>query len=62
VVDTAVDAATAVAVAFVGEAGVRRWSMSDPQGRDGVDLTHELAALPWQPQIVLTSSTQPQAT
>jgi DNA-binding NarL/FixJ family response regulator len=30
--------------------------------RDGVDLAHELAALPWRPRVVLTSSDRDAAT
>ena len=55
VVGTAVDAATAVAAARSSEPDVVLVDVGLPD-RDGVDLAQEMAALPWRPRVVLTSS------
>jgi DNA-binding NarL/FixJ family response regulator len=55
VVATAGDAAAAVAAARSLKPGAALVDVGLPD-RDGVDLAHELAALPWRPRVVLTSS------
>ena len=55
VLTTAADAASAMASAEVGrpDAVLVDVGLTD---RDGVDLGQQLAALPWRPRVVLTSS------
>jgi two-component system nitrate/nitrite response regulator NarL len=55
VVGTAVDAATAMAAAWALRPDAALVDVGLPD-RDGFDLAQELAALPWGPQVVLTSS------
>ena len=49
------DAALAVAAAHSLKPDAALVDVGLPD-RDGVDLAHELAALPWRPRVVLTSS------
>jgi len=55
VVGIAVDAATAVVMAWSLRPDAALVDVGLPD-RDGVDLAHELAALPWRPRVVLISS------
>jgi CheY-like chemotaxis protein len=55
VVGIAVDGATAVAAAWSLKPDAALVDVGLPD-RDGVDLAQELAALPWRPRVVLTSS------
>jgi CheY-like chemotaxis protein len=55
VVGTAADAAAALAAAWSFRPDAALVDVGLPD-RDGVDLAHELAALPWRPRVVLTSS------
>jgi DNA-binding NarL/FixJ family response regulator len=55
VVATAPDAATAVTAAAATRPEAALVDVGLPD-RDGIDLGHELAALPWAPRVVLTSS------
>ena len=55
VIGTAGDAARAVAAALSLKPDAALVDIGLPD-RDGVDLAHELAALPWRPRVVLTSS------
>ena len=52
---TAEDAATAIraANAFMPAAALVDIGLPD---RNGIDLAHQLAGLPWQPRVVLTST------
>ena len=49
------DAARAVAAALTLKPDAALVDVGLPD-RDGVDLAHELAALPWRPRVVLTSA------
>lgn len=55
VVERAPDAATAVRIAQDARPDGALVDVSLPD-RDGIDLAYELAALPWAPTVVLTSS------
>jgi DNA-binding NarL/FixJ family response regulator len=55
VVGTAKDAAAAVIAANALRPDAALVDVGLPD-RDGVDLAHELAALPWRPRVVLTST------
>lgn len=55
VVATAHDAAAAIAAAKALRPGAALVDVGLPD-RDGVDLARELAALPWHPRVVLTST------
>jgi CheY-like chemotaxis protein len=55
VVATAPDAATAIVAANATRPEAALVDVGLPD-RDGVELARELAALPWQPRVVLTSS------
>jgi DNA-binding NarL/FixJ family response regulator len=52
---TAVDAARAVVSAETEKPDAVLVDVGLPD-RDGIDLAHELAALPWGPRVVLTST------
>jgi CheY-like chemotaxis protein len=54
-VSTAVDAARAMASAAAVRPDAVLVDVGLPD-RDGIDLAHELAALPWRPRVVLTST------
>jgi DNA-binding NarL/FixJ family response regulator len=55
VVGIAEDAAAAIAAANALRPDAALVDVGLPD-RDGVDLAHELAALPWRPRVVLTST------
>jgi CheY-like chemotaxis protein len=55
VVATAPDAATAVTAAEATRPEAALVDVGLPD-RDGIDLAYELAALPWGPRVVLTST------
>ena len=55
VVATAIDAATAVAMALELKPDAALVDIGLPD-RDGVELAHELLAMPWRPHVVLTST------
>jgi DNA-binding NarL/FixJ family response regulator len=55
VIGTVGDAARAVAAALSLKPDAALVDIGLPD-RDGVDLAHELVALPWRPRVVLTSS------
>jgi DNA-binding NarL/FixJ family response regulator len=55
VVATAGDAASAVAAATAARPDAALVDVGLP-GRGGIDLAYELAALPWGPRVVLTST------
>jgi DNA-binding NarL/FixJ family response regulator len=55
VVATALDAAAAVATANATKPDAVLVDIGLPD-RDGIDLGYELAALPWRPRVVLTST------
>jgi DNA-binding NarL/FixJ family response regulator len=55
VVTTAKDAAAAIAAADATRADAVLVDVGLPD-RDGIDLAYELAALPWAPRVVLTST------
>jgi DNA-binding NarL/FixJ family response regulator len=55
VVGIAQDAAAAIAAANALRPDAALVDVGLPD-RDGVDLAHELAALPWRPRVVLTST------
>jgi DNA-binding NarL/FixJ family response regulator len=55
VVGTAEDAAAAIAAANALRPDAVLVDVGLPD-RDGVELAHELAALPWRPRVVLTST------
>jgi DNA-binding NarL/FixJ family response regulator len=55
VVATAPDAATAIVAAQATRPEAALVDVGLPD-RDGIDLGYELAALPWRPRVVLTSS------
>ena len=55
VLTTAVDAESAITCAEAGRPDAVLVDVGLPD-RDGVDLGHQLAALPWRPRVVLTSS------
>jgi CheY-like chemotaxis protein len=55
VVATAEDAAAAIVAADVARPEAALVDVGLPD-RDGIDLAHELAALPWRPRVVLTST------
>ncbi len=55
VVGTAADAAAAMVAAWALKPGAALVDIGLPD-RDGFDLAQELAALPWRPQVVLTST------
>jgi CheY-like chemotaxis protein len=52
---TAADAATAIQAAHSAKPDAALVDVGLPD-RDGIDLAYELAALPWKPRVVLTSS------
>lgn len=52
---TAANAAAAIVAAAAKRPQAALIDIGLPD-RDGVDLAHELAALPWSPRVVLTSS------
>jgi CheY-like chemotaxis protein len=52
---TAPDAAKAIALAQAARPDAVLVDVGLPD-RDGIDLGHELAALPWRPRVVLTST------
>ena len=54
-VTTTATAAAAVRAALAGEPDAALVDVGLPD-RDGADLAQELAALPWSPRVVLTSS------
>jgi CheY-like chemotaxis protein len=55
VVTTAKDAAAAIAAANAAKPDAVLIDVGLPD-RDGIDLAYELAALPWAPRVVLTST------
>ena len=55
VVATAEDAAAAIVAANATKPDAVLVDVGLPD-RDGIDLAYELAALPWQPRVVLTST------
>lgn len=55
VIGTVGDAAQAVSAALSLKPDAALVDIGLPD-RDGVDLAHELAALPWRPRVVLTST------
>ena len=55
VVATAEDAAAAIAAANATRPEAALVDVGLPD-RDGIDLAYELAALPWRPRVVLTST------
>jgi CheY-like chemotaxis protein len=55
VVATAEDAAAAIAAANATKPEAVLVDVGLPD-RDGIDLAYELAALPWRPRVVLTST------
>jgi DNA-binding NarL/FixJ family response regulator len=55
VVTRAADAAAAIAAADATKADAMLVDVELPD-RDGIDLAYELAALPWAPRVVLTST------